>query len=81
MMTQEQLARQILEIAIGSGNDQWRALKVLDACEVAEATGMKQDTVVATLVMALVSTGTMALNASRSLAEAQADEPRGQILR
>jgi hypothetical protein len=80
-VTQEEFARQILEIAIGANNAEARCGMVLDACEAAEAAGMKRENVIAMLVMALVSTGTIVLNASRSLAEAQADEPRGQILR
>lgn len=78
-MTQEQFAENILEIAIGTDDSEARCGMVIDACEAAEKAGLKRETVLATLVMALVTTGTMALTASKAMLDA--DEPRGAILR
>jgi cytochrome P450 len=77
-VTQQELAEQILRIAIGTGDEHARGLAIIDACSAAEAGGMSHEDVIATIVVALVSGCSTTMTALLALAD---DEPRGQILR
>lgn len=77
-MTHEELARQIMTIAIAKGDEKSRCIAVLDACEAAEKAGMDHYEVLATIVMSFVSASGALLTAT---VNALTDEPRGAILR
>jgi Na+-transporting NADH:ubiquinone oxidoreductase subunit NqrD len=77
-VTQQELAEQILRIAIGTGDEHARGLAIIDLCSAAEAGGMLHEDVIATIVVALVSGCSTTMTALLAVA---ADEPRGQILR